>query len=126
MRHHQPAQEESPWLLFDSEMIQIAREGMRHYEQVLEMAKGELSPEKWTLAHQTMQQVKGKLQIMSQSQDGVSLPLDYNERLTLDLAMHFYAQEWQASPLSFQRAHALNLCQQIRDFCAGVPLRKGE
>ncbi|HEU5377872.1 MAG TPA: hypothetical protein VFV38_20805 [Ktedonobacteraceae bacterium] len=104
-----------PVFVFTLEMIRIAQEAMKLFEQSFPCV--DLPSSKTTFARETMQQVTGKLEAMSLSVGAVCLTtFDYNEKLVLAAAIRLYIFDLLATPSTAQQERKLERSRRIERF----------
>jgi len=104
-----------PIFVFTPAGIKVTQKAMKVFEQSLQQSTS-LS-EKMAFAHETMQRVKGKLDMMSTSIGLLCLTtFDYNEKIVIATAIQQYILEALFVPLATDQQRELKICKQVERF----------
>jgi hypothetical protein len=106
-----------PCFVFTPETLHITQEAVKLLKQALQQADHQ--DVKVQFAAETIDQVKGKLEVMSRSLGLRCLvTFDYNEKLMLGAAIQLYIANLLFSPLNAKLARVLHQCRQIAAYFA--------
>lgn len=118
MQPRQMQKRDNPFFIFSPATVTIAQGAMKLFEQNLQRVKSQ--PSTLAFAEKTVQQVNGKLDMMSKTVTrAYIITFDYNEKLVLLTAIQLYASNLLAAPAHPQRESELASCRQLIAFCAG-------
>jgi hypothetical protein len=96
----------------------IVQEAIQHYELALAQTKGRLTPAKWTLAYETMRQMKNKLNALTHPSDTEHIWLSYDETWAFSIAVQLYERYLNTLAPSPHQARAAGYCFLMHYRCA--------
>ena len=103
-------------LVFTSETVDITREAIARLERMLERTPPLDS--KTAFAVEVVQQIKGKLEMMSMLERELLIPFDHNEKILLVAALQMYGVDLGRMPPGPERKRKWEQCRQMMAYFA--------